>query len=98
MAPNQDLERIARKLDREAVNAGRELAEIFAASFTGALEEIAFEQQRVVEHMFAHAVHDALQKFPTLKYKDKLTLRKRAVMAVKTAFIKRLAKLDGVLH
>jgi hypothetical protein len=98
MSPNQDLERIARKLDREAGNAGRALAEAFAASFTGALEEIAFEQQRIVEHMFTHAVNDALKKFPALKNKDKLTLRSRAVTAVKTAFIKRLAKLDGVLH
>jgi hypothetical protein len=98
MSPNQDLERIARRLDREACNAGRALAEAFAASFTGALEEIAFEQQRIVEHMFTHAVNDALKKFPALKNKDKLTLRSRAVTAVKTAFIKRLAKLDGVLH
>jgi hypothetical protein len=98
MSPNQDLERIARKIDREAGNAGRALAESFAANFTGVLEEIALEQRRVVEHMFVHVACDALKKFPTLKYKDKLRLRNRAIAAIKTAFTKRLAKLDGVLH
>lgn len=98
MSPIQDFERIARKIDREASNAGRALAESFAENFTGALEEIAMEQQRVVEHMFAHMARDALKKFPTLKYKDKLRLRNRAITVIKTAFTKRLAKLDGVLH
>ena len=94
MSQNQEIERLAQKIDRLAVNAGRTLAESFAANFTGGFKEMALRQRLVVEHVFIHAATEALKNFPTLKDTDKPPLRKRAIAAVKAAFKQRLAELD----